>query len=163
MVTRAKALLMAGDGIANTHIANRLGISRPTVLKWRDRFVSDGLDSVGVVRTGLRPQARDHREQVRAIVHATLHQTPPGTTHWSCRSMARAAGVSRSPAQRIWDAHGLQPHSVTTFKLSTDPAFVEKLTDVVGLYLNPPDKPWCCAWTRRARSRPWTTRSPACR
>ena len=79
-------------------------------------------------------------DQVQAIVHATLHETPPGATHWSCRSMAKAAGVSRSTVQRIWDAHGLQRHRVTTFKLSKDPAFVEKLTDVVGLYLNPPDK-----------------------
>ena len=75
-----------------------------------------------------------------SLKHATLHETPPGATHWSCRSMAKAAGVSRSTIQRIWDAHGLQPHRVTTFKLSKDPAFVEKLTDVVGLHLNPPDK-----------------------
>ena len=140
VVTRAKALLLAGDGVANSHIATALGISRPTVLTWRDRFVADGLDSVGVVRTGRGRKPEISAEQVRAIVHATLHQTPPGATHWSCRSMATAAGVSRSTVQRIWDAHGLQPHRVTTFKLSTDPAFVDKLTDVVGLYLNPPDK-----------------------
>ena len=140
VVARAKALLLAGDGVANTHIATALGVSRPTVLKWRDRFLTDGLDSVGVVRTGRGRKPEITADQVRAIVHATLHQTPPGATHWSCRSMARAAGVSRSTVQRIWDAHGLQPHRVTTFKLSTDPAFVDKLTDVVGLYLNPPDK-----------------------
>ena len=133
VVTRAKALLLACDGVANTHIATALGISRPTVLKWRERFVADGLDSVGVVRTGRGRKPEISAEQVRAIVHATLHQTPPGATHWSCRSMAAAAGVSRSTVQRIWDAHGLQPHRVTTFTLSTDPAFVDTLTDVVGL------------------------------
>ena len=136
----AKALLMAGDGIANTCIATTLSISRPTLLKWRARFLSDGLDSVGTVRAGRGRKPRITQHQVQAIVHATLHETPPGATHWSCRSMAKAAGVGRSTVQRIWDAHGLQPHRVKTFKLSTDPAFTEKLTDVVGLYLNPPDK-----------------------
>ena len=131
---------MAGDGIANTRIATTLSISRPTLLKWRARFLSDGLDSVGTVRAGRGRKPRITQHQVQAIVHATLHETPPGATHWSCRSMAKAAGVGRSTVQRIWDAHGLQPHRVKTFKLSTDPAFTEKLTDVVGLYLNPPDK-----------------------
>ena len=140
VVTRAKVLLMAGDGVANSRIATTLGISRPTVLNWRWRFLTDGLDSVGVVRPGRGRKPEITAHQVQAIVQATLHETPPGATHWSCRSMAKAAGVSRSTIQRIWDAHGLQPHRVTTFKLSKDPAFVEKLTDVVGLYLNPPDK-----------------------
>ena len=140
VVTRAKALLLAGDGVANSRIATALGISRPTVLHWRARFLADGLDSVGAVRTGRGRKPTISAQQVQAIVQATLHETPPGATQWSCRSMAEAAGVSRSTVQRIWDAHGLQPHRVTTFKLSTDPAFVEKLTDVVGLYLNPPDK-----------------------
>ena len=140
VVTRAKALLMAGDGAPNSRIATTLGVSRPTVLKWRAQFLFDGLDSVGTVRAGRgrKPQITPH--QVQAIVQATLHETPPGATHWSCRSMAEAAGVSRSTVQRIWDAHGLQPHRVETFKLSTDPAFTEKLTDVVGLYLNPPER-----------------------
>ena len=132
---------MAGDGVANTRIATTLGIGRPTVLNWRGRFLIDGLDSVGEVRPGRGRKPEITAHQVQEIVHATLHETPPGATHWSCRSMAKAAGVSRSTVQRIWDAHGLQPpHRITTFKLSKDPAFVEKLTDVVGLYLNPPDK-----------------------
>jgi len=102
-------LLMAGDGVANSRIATALGISRPTVLNWRGRFLADGLGSVGEVRPGRgrKPEITVH--QVKAIVHATLHETPPGATHWSCRSMAKAAGVSRSTVQRIWDAHGLQP------------------------------------------------------
>jgi transposase len=140
VVTRAKVLLMAGDGVANSHIATTLGISRPTVLNWRARFLSDGLDSVGKVRPGRGRKPGITAHKVQAIVEATLHEKPPGATQWSCRSMAKAGGVSPATVQRIWDAHGLQPHRVKTFKLSTDPAFVEKLTDVVGLYLNPPEK-----------------------
>ena len=136
VVSQAKALLMAGDGVANSRIATALGISRPTVLDWRARFRTEGLDSVGAVRPGRGRKPEITADQVQAIVH----ETPPGATHWSCRSMAKAAGVSRSTVQRIWDAHGLQPHRVTTFKLSKDPAFVQKLTDIVGLYLNPPDQ-----------------------
>ena len=78
--------------------------------------------------------------RVKAIVEATLHETPRDATHWSVRTMAKAQGVGKSTIQRIWDAHGLQPHRVETFKLSKDKRFVEKLTDVVGVYLNPPDK-----------------------
>ena len=140
VVTCAKALLLAGDGVANSRIATALGISRPTVLHWRARFLANGLDAVGIVRPGRGRKPGISASTVQAIVDATLHQAPPGATQWSCRAMAKAAGVSRSTVHRIWDAHGLQPHRVTTFKLSTDPAFVEKLTDVVGLYLNPPDK-----------------------
>ena len=90
------------------------------------------------MRPGRGRKPKFTAQHVKAIVHASLHETPPGATHWSCRSMAKAAGVSRSTIQRIRDANGLQPHRVTPFKLSKDPAFVEKLTDVVGLYLNPP-------------------------
>ena len=129
VVTRAKVLLMAGDGVANSHIATTLGISRPTVLNWRARFLSDGLDSVGKVRPGRGRKPGITAHEVQAIVEATLHEKPPGATQWSCRSMAKAGGVSPATVQRIWDAHGLQPHRVKTFKLSTDPAFVEKLTD----------------------------------
>ena len=128
--------VVSGDGVANSRIATALGISRPTVLDWRARFRTEGLDSVGAVRPGRGRKPEITADQVQAIVH----ETPPGATHWSCRSMAKAAGVSRSTVQRIWDAHGLQPHRVTTFKLSKDPAFVQKLTDIVGLYLNPPDQ-----------------------
>ena len=140
VVTCAKVLLMAGDGVANSHITTTLGISRPTVLNWRARFFADGLDSVGEVRAGRgrKPEVTAH--QVQTIVHATLHETPPGATQCSCRSMAKAAGVSHATVQRIWDAHGLQPRRVKTFKMPPNPAFVEKLTDIVGLYLNSPDE-----------------------
>ena len=94
------------------------------VLDWRARFRTEGLDAVGAVRPGRGRRPEITADQVQAIVHSTLHETPPGATHWSCRSMAKAAGVSRSTVQRIWDAHGLQPHRVTTFKLWKHPAFV---------------------------------------
>ena len=131
---------MAKDGLANSRIATPLGVSRPTVLAWRRRFLEDGLDSVVEIREGRGRKPAISARKVKAIVRATLHGPPPGATHWSCRTMATAQGGSHATVQRIWDAHGLQPHRATTFKLSTDPAFVEKLTDIVGLYMNPPEK-----------------------
>jgi len=138
-VMRAKALLMAADGVANEHIAASVGVSPTTVRAWRSRFAEDGLAKLGQVRTGRGPKPSITPEQVEQIVHDTLHAKPKGETHWSTRSMARHAGVSRSTVQRIWHARGLKPHLVDTFKVSTDPAFEEKLTDVVGLYLSPPE------------------------
>src|SRR5206468_367940 len=106
----------------------------------RERFAVDGLRGLGVVRPGRGRKPSIPAQKVEAIVHATLHEKPPGETHWSCRTMAKAAGVSPATVQRIWSARGLKPHLVKTFKLSTDPNFEEKLVDVVGLYLDPPDK-----------------------
>ncbi len=139
-VTRAKALLLAGDGVATTAIAAGLGVSPASVTAWRARFAGDGLAKFARVREGRGRKASISAEKVAAIVQATLHQTPPGETHWSCRTMARAQGVSPATVQRIWSARGLQPHRVETFKISNDKRFEEKLVDVVGLYLNPPDK-----------------------
>jgi transposase len=138
-VTRAKALLMAADGVANEHIAASVGVSPTTVRAWRARFEEEGLAKLGQVRKGRGPKPSITPEQVEQIVHDTLHCKPKGETHWSTRSMAHHAGVSRSTVQRIWRARGLKPHLVTTFKLSNDPKFEEKLIDVVGLYLDPPD------------------------
>ena len=137
---RAKIVLLAADGVSNSEIARRLEASRPTVLEWRRRFESERLDGLTWVRPGRGRKPSISTEKVRRIVHATQHTTPPNATHWSCRTMARAQGVSAATVQRIWNAHGLQPHRTKTFKVSRDPLFVEKLTDVVGLYLNPPDK-----------------------
>jgi len=139
-VTRARALLAAGDGVASTAIAARLGVSPASVTAWRNRFAAEGLAKFGRVREGRGRKASIPAGKVEAIVAATLHGKPPGETHWSCRSMARAQGVSPATVQRIWSARGLQPHRVETFKLSNDKRFEEKLIDVVGLYLNPPDK-----------------------
>lgn len=137
---RARIVLLAAAGVSNSEIARRLEVSRPTVLSWRKRFADERLAGLTWVRPGRGRKPAISAEQVRRIVDATLHTKPEQATHWSCRTMARAQGVSSATVQRIWDAHGLQPHRVKTFKLSRDPAFVDKLTDVVGLYLNPPDK-----------------------
>ncbi len=139
-VQRARVLLLAADGTANTYIAASVGVSAATVKTWRERFAQEGLKDLGVVRPGRgrKPQISDAK--VAEIVHATLHEKPRAQTHWSCRTMAKAHGVSPATVQLIWSARGLKPHLVKTFKLSTDTRFEEKLVDVVGLYLNPPQK-----------------------
>ena len=137
---RARIVLRAAAGDSNTQIAGELGISRPTVIMWRKRFAEGGAAALAETKAGRGRKPTISAAKVKAIVKATTQTTPPGETHWSCRSMARAQGVSPASVQRIWDAHGLKPHRVKTFKLSNDPDFSEKLTDVVGLYLNPPEK-----------------------
>jgi transposase len=116
------------------------GLSATTVKNWRGRFEQDGLKGLGVVRAGRGSKPRISDEKVAEIVRATMHDKPEGETHWSCRSMAAAQGVSPATVQRIWSARGLKPHMVKTFKLSNDKRFEEKLVDVVGLYLNPPEQ-----------------------
>jgi len=139
---RARIVLLAAQGQPNNAIAKELGITRMTVLDWRRRYVTDGADALAEIKASTRggglPALPDAK--VQAIIDATLHSKPSNATHWSCRSMAKAQRVSSATVQRIWEAHGLKPHRVRTFKLSTDPHFREKLTDVVGVYLNPPDK-----------------------
>jgi transposase len=139
-VQRAKALLMAADGFATTRVARDIGVSPATVTRWRECFEQEGLNGSVKVRPGRGRKPSIAPEKVQEIVHATLHEKPPGQTHWSCRSMARAHGVSHTTVQKIWAARGLKPHRVETFKLSKDPRFEEKLADVVGLYLNPPER-----------------------
>ncbi len=139
-VQRAKALLMASDGFATTRVASEIGVSPATVTRWRESFERDGLKGSVKVGPGRGRKPSISQAKVEEIVHATLHEKPPGETHWSCRSMARAHGVSHTTVQKIWAARGLRPHKVHTFKLSTDPKFEEKLADVVGLYLNPPER-----------------------
>jgi transposase/DNA-binding XRE family transcriptional regulator len=139
-VQRARALLLAADGVTNTQIADLAGVSRPTVLAWRAAFETDGLAKFGQVAAGRGRKTSIPAATIAQIVEWTLHSQPEGHTHWSCRTMAAKAGVSRATVQRIWSARGLKPHRVDTFKLSNDKRFEEKLIDVVGLYLNPPDK-----------------------
>jgi transposase len=137
---RARIVLLASAGQSNSAIARALSISRPTVILWRARFAKGGPQALTETQPGRGRKPVIAAAKVKAIVQATTQTRPPGRTHWSCRSMAKAQGVSPATVQRIWDAHGLQPHRVRTFKLSNDPRFSEKLTDVVGLYLNPPEK-----------------------
>ncbi len=140
MVRQAKGLLMAADGVANSTIADRLGVSRSTVLGWRARFAEDGVKGVGKVRPGRGRKPTIPAGKVDAIVRATQETTPEDATHWSVRTMAKEQGVGKSFVHKVWQARGLKPHLVETFKLSNDPAFEDKLVDVVALYLNPPDK-----------------------
>ncbi|MGH2533000.1 MAG: IS630 family transposase [Thermomicrobiales bacterium] len=140
VATRARIVLAAGDGESNSQIARTLGVSRPTVILWRQRFEQGGTAALTETKPGRGRKPVISARRIKAIVEATTQSTPPGETHWSCRSMAKAQGVSPATVQRIWDAHGLKPHRVRAFKLSNDPRFSEKLTDVVGLYLNPPEK-----------------------
>jgi hypothetical protein len=133
-------LLLAGDGVSNSEISEVVGVSRPTVLAWRGQFEKDGLVGFGEVAKGRGHKPSISDEKVAEIVDLTLHSKPEGKTQWSCRSMAKRAGVSSASVQRIWSARGLKPHLVKTFTLSNDRHFEEKLVDVVGLYLNPPDK-----------------------
>jgi transposase len=137
---RASIVLGAADGRSNNGLAKDLSITRPTVLLWRERFFQSGIR--GLLKDAPRPGRRKTigSKKVEDIVNATLRTTPRDATHWSTRSLARRHGVSPATVGRIWRAHGLQPHRTETFKLSRDPDFVRKLRDVVGLYLNPPDK-----------------------
>jgi transposase len=139
-VVRARALLMAADGLANTAIAQALSVSPASVSGWRGRFAEEGLVKFAQVRQGRGRKKSIPQETIDEIVDLTLNYRPQGETHWSCRTMAAATGVSKSTVQQVWSARGLKPHRVETFKLSNDPKFEDKLVDVVGLYLNPPEK-----------------------
>lgn len=140
VAARARIIVMLANHEPPTSVAEALRISRMTVRRWADRFVADGVP--GLLRDASRPGRRKQitPAQVHAIVEATLRTRPPAATHWSSRTLAKAQGVSDGTIRKIWRQHRLQPHRVGRFKLSTDPQFVEKLRDVVGLYLHPPAK-----------------------
>lgn len=138
-VREAKGLLMAGDGISNTAIAVELGVSRSTVVQWREHFEVDGVEWVGKVHAGRGRKAVISQAVIDKMIDDTRTTTPVDATHWSNRTMAEHCGLSRTTVQREWKARGLKPHLVKTFKISNDPNFEDKLIDVVGLYLNPPD------------------------
>lgn len=139
LALRSKIILSCADGMDNTSVAAQLGCSTATVGKWRRRFVADRLDGLtDDPRPGAPRLVSD--DQVEQVVVATLERTPRDATHWSRASMAAEAGLSKSTVGRIWRAFGLKPHLVETFKLSSDPLFIEKVRDVVGLYLNPPER-----------------------
>jgi transposase len=139
LMQRARMVLMAADGKQNKDIADELGMQPSTVGRWRKRFADSGL--AGIEKDAPRGgrKATMQRRWAKRIVETTLHETPPNATHWSTRSLAEHLGVSANLVFRVWKAHNLKPHLSRTFKLSRDPQFVEKLVDVVGLYLNPPE------------------------
>jgi transposase len=139
LAQRARIVLACGDGQSNAAVASRLRVTRPTVGKWRARFLSQRLDGLlDEPRPGAPRTITD--ADVERVLARTLETGPRDATHWSTRAMAQASGLSQSAISRIWRAFGLQPHRTETFKLSQDPLFIEKVRDVVGLYLNPPDK-----------------------
>jgi transposase len=137
---RARLILLAAEGIANNAIAAQVGTSRPTVLLWRQRFSRLGVQ--GIMKDAKRPGRKKVISEgvIKQVVEKTLHSEPAGQTHWSTRTLAKEMGLSHDTIHRIWKQHGLAPHRVETFKLSKDPKFVEKLRDIVGLYLDPPEK-----------------------
>ena len=140
LVLRARIVLLCADGLGTVAVARRLQTSQPTVRLWRERYAAKGV--AGLLKDATRPPGKTPlaAETVARVVEMTLHTKPPKATHWSVRTMAKAVGISHTAVQRIWKAHGLKPHLVGTFKLSNDTRFVEKVQDVVGLYLDPPDK-----------------------
>lgn len=139
LVLRARIVLMSAHGRATGEIIRQLETSMPTVTRWRNRYQTSGIP--GLLKDRSRPGRKKQiaENKVREVVEKTLHDKPLQATHWSTRSLAVAVGLSPATIQRIWKAHGLKPHLVHSFKLSRDPHFIEKLHDVVGLYLNPPE------------------------
>ena len=138
LALRARIVLQCAEGLANVEVACRLGITGATVCKWRRRFLEDRLDGLSdEPRPGAPRSITD--AQVEEVITRTLESKPEGATHWSTRGMAKAVGLSQNAVVRIWQAFGLKPHKSETFKLSTDPLFIDKVRDVVGLYLSPPE------------------------
>ena len=159
---RADIVLRAGDGLNNSEIADAVGVTRQTVRIWRERFAELRIDGLNdEPRCGAPRKIGDDR--IEAIVVKTLETKPADATHWSTRSMAKASGVSTSTVNRIWRAFSLQPHRTETFKLSTDPQFVEKVRDIVGLYMSRPLTRLSCVSMKRAKYKHWIARSRCCR
>jgi transposase len=139
LALRARIVLACADGRSNTEVANSLKITMPTVGKWRQRFVEDRLEGLAdEPRPGAPRTLSD--AQIEEAITKTLESKPENATHWSTRNMAKSLGLSQTAIVRIWKAFGVQPHRSETFKLSADPFFIDKVRDIVGLYLNPPEK-----------------------
>ena len=138
LVVRAKIVLMAADGQSDSRIAESISVSRTTVSKWRRRFLESAVQGLyDELRPG-RPRSIGE-QRIAELINTTLQSKPEGATHWSVRSMAEHTGISKSTVQRVWNTFAIQPHRQKHFKLSSDPFFVEKVVDIVGLYLNPPE------------------------
>jgi transposase len=137
-VWRAEIVLLTVDGLGTNEIMRQTGKSKPSVWRWQERFMAEGVD--GLLRDKTRPPGKAPIPEaiVAELIEKTLHETPPEATHWTVRDMAKAMGIAGSTVQRIWRTHGLAPHRFRQFKLSNDVAFVDKLQDVVGLYVDPP-------------------------
>ena len=137
---RGRIVLAAGHGKSEAAIAAEMNINRKTVRLWRERFAAQGLPGLWQIAPGRGRKASYDPERIKAVIDATLQSQPKGMTHWSCRLMAANQRISKSTVSNLWRSHNIKPHRTKTFKLSRDPKFLEKLTDVIGLYLNPPDQ-----------------------
>ena len=137
---RCRIVLAASTGQGDVEVGESVQVSRPTVRLWRERFAEAGPQGLWEIAAGRGRKPTYSTDKINAIVQATVQTKPKGMTHWSCRQMAQAQGVSKSTVSNIWRSHQLKPHRIRSFKLSRDAKFLEKLTDVVGLYLNPPDQ-----------------------
>jgi transposase len=152
LAVRCRVVLSCAEGLDNKVVAGKLGLNEATVSKWRRRFVEKRLEGLSDdPRPGPARTITD--DVVEAVIVKTLEELPRDATHWSTRSLAAQMGMSQSAVSRIWRAFGLKPHLVDSFKLSNDPQFIEKVRDVVGLYLNPQRRPWSLVWTRKRRCR----------
>ena len=161
LAQRARLILGCAEGKSNKTVSAQVGLSPQTVGKWRRRFVEGRLDGLlDEPRPGAPRKITD--TDVEIVVTLTLETTPDDATHWSTRSMARRTGMSQSAISRIWRAFALQPHRTETFKLSTDPLFIEKVRDIVGLYLNPPDKALILCVDENRVSKRWTVPRLCC-
>ena len=164
LAQRAQIVLLAAQGLQNKDIAEQLGVGRVQVARWRERYLESGLQGI---ERDLPRGAPPVKVDVAKLVELTTQSKPEAATHWSTRKMAAVLEVSPSTVMRHWQANGLKPHLVRGFKVSRDPKFAEKLEDIVGLYLSPPEHALvlCCCdkKSRRAKYRRWTSHSPGCR
>ena len=161
LVRRAEIIVASGDGEANVSIAHRFGVSNPTVCHWRKKWFEQGLVGLyGEARSG-RPRTYDE-ERVAGLLRTVLQKRPSEGTHWTVRSAAAVTGLSKSTVGRMLTLFGVPPHRSKTFKLSTDPAFVDKVRDIVGLYLNPPDNAVVLCVDEKTQIQGWNGRSRSC-
>ena len=163
-VLRAKALLLAADGVANYEIARRVGVSANSVRTWRTRFVEEGVEGLGKIAPGRGRKSWLPEGTVAAVVHDTLHATPDdGSTHWTTRLMAKRHGIGKDSVARIWKDHNLKPGGWSGSRCPTTPASRRSSSTSSGSTSTLPSGRRCSASTRRPRSRPWTAPNPACR
>ena len=159
---RCHIVLSAAEGSSDYEIAAKLEVNRKTVMLWRRRFEKKGPEGLWEAASGRGRKATYGPEKIQSIVDMTLRGKPKGMTHWSCRTLASAQGVSKSTVNSIWQSHNLKPHRSKTFKLSRDARFLDKLTDVVGLYLNPPQQAIVLCVDEKSQIQALDRTSPAC-
>ena len=161
MVRRAEIILLAAEGWPHEAIGGAVGVSRVTVGKWRQRFLDRGLDGLHDEPRPRAPRSITD-EQVAEVVYKTLKTKPKDQTQWSLRSMGAETGLTKDAVHRIWRTYGLQPHRQKHFKLSTDPFFVDKVRDIVGLYMHPPDHALVLCVDEKSQIQRWNEVSPCC-